>query len=81
MAEATAGSSRSSSPFVSAAASLMRARARRNPRGIGSPEIGKFMTARWVEAPYRASTGTSISPIESRSMRVPGVVGSGMARL
>ena len=41
-----------------------------NRRGKRWPEIGKFRTARWVEAPYSASTGTSISPIESRSMRV-----------
>ena len=34
------------------------------------PEIGKLRTARWVEAPYSASAGTSISPIESRSTRV-----------
>ena len=46
-----------------------------NGRGSGWPEIGKLRTARWVEAPYRASAGTSISPIESRSMRVaPGAV-------
>jgi hypothetical protein len=38
--------------------------------GIGWPEIGKLSTARWVEAPYSASAGTAISPIESRSIRV-----------
>ena len=66
----------SSSPrpwFVSAAASFTRASARRKRRGIRWPEIGKLRTARWVEAPYRASAGTSISPMESRSMRVAGV--------
>ncbi len=41
-----------------------------NRRGNRSPEIGKLSTARWVEAPYKASAGTAISPIESRSMRV-----------
>ena len=33
------------------------------------PLIGKFSTARCVEAPYRASSGTFISPMESRSIR------------
>ena len=51
MARATSGSSRPSSPFVSAAASLTSARARMNPRGNGCPEIGKLSTARWVDAP------------------------------
>ncbi len=40
-----------SSAFVSAAARLMRARARMKPRGIRWPLIGKLRTARWVEAP------------------------------
>ena len=30
--------------------------------------MGKFSTARMVEAPYRASAGTSIWPMESRSI-------------
>ena len=53
-----------------------------NPRGIGWPLIGKLRTARWVEAPYRASAGTAISPIESRSMRVsmPTIVGGSAVR-
>ena len=42
-------------------------------RGNRWPEIGKLRTARWVEAPYSASAGTSISPIESFSTRVRGV--------
>ena len=50
-----------------------------NPRGKRWPEIGKFRTARWVEAPYSASTGTSISPIESRSILVAGREGSVIA--
>ena len=58
--------------MVSAAACLISASARRNRRGSGVPEIGKFRTARWVEAPYSASAGTSISPMESRSIRVAG---------
>ena len=67
------GASRSPRAWlVSAAASLTRASARRNRRGIGVPEIGKFRTARWVDAPYRASAGTSISPMESFSIRVAG---------
>jgi hypothetical protein len=70
MAAATSGSSRPRLALVSAAASLMRASARMNGRGNRCPEIGKFRTARCVDAPYRASAGTSISPIESRSVRV-----------
>ena len=58
--------------FVSAAATLISARARRKRRGIGWPEIGKLRTARCVDAPYRASAGTSTSPMESRSIRVAG---------
>ncbi len=81
IAAATSASSRPSSPFVSAAASLTSASARRKRRGSRGPEIGKLRTARWVEAPYRASAGTSISPIESRSMRVAGRASSVMARL
>ena len=42
--------------------------------GMGRPEIGKLRTARWVEAPYSASAGTAISPIESRSIRVPAML-------
>ena len=45
-----------------------------NPRGIRWPEIGKFRTARWVDAPYSASAGTAISPIESRSVRVVSLI-------
>ena len=33
------------------------------------PEIGKFSTARWVWARYRASAGTRTSPMVSRSIR------------
>ena len=32
--------------------------------------MGKFNTARWVEAPCKMSEGTSISPMESRSVLV-----------
>src|SRR5438552_1700770 len=39
--------------------------------------MGKFSTARWVEAPHRAEAGTVMGPIESFSVRVA----SGMARL
>src|SRR5215469_16694308 len=34
------------------------------------PLTGKFKTARCVDAPWRASAGTVISPIESFSIRV-----------
>src|SRR6516164_1465445 len=40
-------------------------------RGTGQPETGKLRTARWVEAPYRASEGTSMGPMVSFSVRVP----------
>ena len=53
---------RAASPFTSASARMSR-------RSIGSPEIGKFSTARWVCAPHLASTGTRTSPIESCSIR------------
>ena len=45
-----------------------------NDRGKPRPLIGKFNTARMVDAPYRASAGTSISPIESRSILTLGRV-------
>jgi hypothetical protein len=34
------------------------------------PEIGKFSTARCVDAPHNALAGTVIGPIESFSIRV-----------
>ena len=46
-----------------------RERADQRARSIGSPEIGKFSTARWVCAPQCASAGTRTSPIESCSTR------------
>ena len=42
---------RPSSPLTSAAAFLIRPRARMKRRGKRVPEIGKFWTARIVEAP------------------------------
>jgi hypothetical protein len=39
---------------------------------LGSWLMGKLSTARWVDAPHRASEGTAISPMESRSTRLPG---------
>ena len=56
-----------------AAASLISPRTRINGRVKRSPLIGKLRTARCVEAPYQASAGTSIGPIESRSVRVSGI--------
>src|SRR4051812_42316675 len=72
MARAFGASSRPSDWLVSAAATLTSASARRNRPGSGVPEMGKLSTARCVDAPYSASSGTAISPIESRSIRVPG---------
>ena len=43
-------------------------------RGKPWPEIGKFITARCVEAPYSASAGTLTSPID-RARRVGGGIG------
>ena len=48
-------------PLIAASAGISRA-------SIGSPEIGKFSTARWVCAPHRASIGHPTSPIESCSI-------------
>src|SRR5918911_4509348 len=78
IAAATSWSSRPRLPLASAAARLTSPIARRKRRGNGCPEIGKLSTARWVEAPYNASSGTCTSPIESRSVRVGprGVVGT-----
>ena len=57
------------SPLIFAAALLISPRARRNARGSPRPLIGKFSTARAVCAPYKARSGTRISPIVSRSIR------------
>ena len=40
------------------------------PLSMRWPLMGKLSTARWVWAPYRASTGTCSSPMLSRSIRV-----------
>ena len=70
MACATAGSRADRSALTRAAADLICARAWMIGKGIVSPEMGKFCTARAVWAPHRASAGTSTSPIESCSIRV-----------
>ena len=70
IARATSGSSTPSASFASAAARFTSPSACRNTRGKRSPLIGKFSTARCVDAPQSASAGTCISPSESRSMRV-----------
>ena len=59
----------SSSRFVVAAAHLISPSARMKSRGMRSPLIGKFSTARCVCAPHSASAGTFSSPRLSRSMR------------
>ena len=68
-AGAMAGSS-SRSPFTVAAAAFISPSASMNSRGIRSPLIGKFSTARWVCAPQSASFGTLSFPMLSDSMRV-----------
>ena len=69
MALAMAGSTTDSSALTQAAAALIRASAWMIGRGMVSPEMGKFSTARAVWAPHSASAGTSTSPIESCSVR------------
>jgi hypothetical protein len=50
--------------------------------GLGfSPEIGKFSTARWVWAPYRALAGTLTSPKESFSIRISGFITINLLRI
>ncbi len=58
--------------LTAAASPLIWASARISRGSIVKPEIGKFSTARWVWAPYRASIGTFTSPIESCSVRNAG---------
>ena len=51
IARARAGSISPSAALTRAAAALIRPRAWMKTAGIGSPEIGKFSTARWVWGP------------------------------
>ena len=60
--------------LVLAAACFTKPKARMKERGNRRPLMGKFNTARMVDAPYRASAGTSISPMESRSILMLGPV-------
>src|SRR5262245_5975844 len=69
MASAVLGSRSPSSMLARAQARLMIPSARMNEGGNGIPLTGKFSTARAVEAPYMALSGTRISPIESFSIR------------
>lgn len=57
--------------FARAAAALSCANARTISSGMRSVPMGKFSWLRSVWAPQRASCGTSISPMESRSTRQP----------
>ena len=57
-------------PLLLASGHEVTVGARRNGRLSPRPLIGKFSTARWVEAPQSASWGTRISPMESFSIRV-----------
>ena len=68
------GRARSSSRFAPAAAHFTSPSARMNPRGMVSPLIGKFCTARCVCAPQRASAGTRARPccrVPRGSRRLP----------
>ena len=74
IASAMSASSTPSSPLTLAATPLMQPSAPIMSRPSRSPDTGKFSTARWVCAPHSAPAGTSTSPIESRSIRVPGAL-------
>ena len=76
MARDNAGSSCPSPSLTTAADCLTWPIARMNARLNLRSLIGKFSSARRVLAPYRASAGTSSSPIESRSTRTAPVIGS-----
>ena len=69
IASAIAPSSTPSSLFARAAAFLTWASAWMWAGSRPWPEIGKFSTARWVWARYRAEAGTRTSPMVSCSMR------------
>src|SRR5690625_171640 len=69
MASATSCSMTPSSAFARAAARFTCASARIWPDSNGVPLIGKFSTARWVWARYRADAGTRTSPMVSCSIR------------
>src|SRR5688500_15275666 len=58
------------SRLAMAQAHLTSPRLRRNESGRRVPLTGKFRTARCVLAPQSASTGTSMGPMESFSVRV-----------
>jgi hypothetical protein len=69
IASATVAGITPSAALTYAAAALIRASAATCVGSSPRPEIGKFSTARWVCARYRAAAGTRTSPIVSRSMR------------
>src|SRR5258708_13605675 len=70
MASASFGSRRPVSLCVSAAAFLVHTCAMTNGHRGANPLIGKLSFARAVWAPYSASTGTSLVPSGSFSVRV-----------
>ncbi|CFU04659.1 Uncharacterised protein [Bordetella pertussis] len=70
MASATCGSSSPSSALTLAAARFRRAMAATSGTGIFSVEIAKKCSERWVCAPHRCCSGTSIGPKVSFSVRV-----------
>ena len=69
IASATSAGTTPSLALTYAAAALIRASAARCAGSSPRPEIGKFSTARWVCARYKACAGTRTSPMVSRSMR------------
>ena len=70
MALARRSSSLPRSRLAWAQAALRWPKAWTTAAGTGRLAMGKFSTARAVLAPYSASAGTVISPIESFSIRV-----------
>ena len=74
MAAAMSGGRTPRSLLTAAAQPLIEASDRIRTGCSGSPDTGKFWTARWVCAPHSASAGTWTSPIESCSVRNPALV-------
>ena len=71
MRSRASGARRPRRALARAAAFFTSANARTISCGMRSVPMGKFSWLRSVWAPQRASAGTSISPIESRSTRQP----------
>jgi len=69
-----------SSSLAVAQAAFTTPKPRIKPSGMVWPLMGKLSTARWVDAPKRASSATSIAPMESFSMRISSSMESGASK-